>query len=233
MLARMRSPRLVAAALLLVLAVATVVISGCSAGQRLGQSTVSSTITSGSPVASSLTVGQAAFAADWRKAWTQQALWTRMAILGVAENPASTPFALTRLARTSSDMSALLAPSYGTAKAQAFGDLMTTHLDTTIAVVRAIKAGDAAGEASAEKSWYANAAGISLLLAETNPSIDQTATNNAFKAYLVVTKQQAVDRLASQYSADVGDFDAVEGQALRLSDMLSTAIIKQFPDKVQ
>jgi hypothetical protein len=231
MSARVGNLRLLAAGVAVL--VASALLAGCSGGQLPSTNSAGSSSATSTPSGGSASSSQASFAADWRRAWSDQVTWTRFAMVGIVDGSPGTAQAVSRLMRTSPDMGTLVAPYYGDTKARYFNSMMTTHLETAVALIRAIKAHNQAGIATNEKAWYANAAEIAAFLARENPNIEGTSANDMLKMQLVLTKQETADRLAKRYSAEVGDFDALQAQARQMSDTTSGAIIKQFPSKFQ
>lgn len=234
---RVRYRRLLQAAGVVALA-ATVLVAGCTTSQvpapSAGSSSATSSVAASAPPSpGAITEAQATYAADWREAWEQQITWTRLVVIGIADNSPSTPQAVARLERNADDMASLMTPYYAKGTVQYFRSQMAAHLVDTIAVARALKTGNQAAATNAEKDWYGNAARIAALLAADNPSIDETATSELLKSHLALTKQEIVDRLAKRWAADVNDYDAIEFNAMKLSDTLSSAIVKQFPSKFQ
>jgi hypothetical protein len=51
--------------------------------------------------------------------------------------------------------------------------------------------------------------------------------------HLELTFKEATDRMHGDYAADLADHDAVHAQALRMADMLSAGIAKQFAKKLE
>ncbi|HTE48347.1 MAG TPA: acetylglutamate kinase [Candidatus Paceibacterota bacterium] len=167
-----------------------------------------------------------------RKLWEEHIVWTRLAILAIVDNVPGKDEAITRLLKNYYDMSAALTPYYGAQAADAFGLLMKDHLTIAAELVTAAKAKDAAKSANAEKRWYANADALATFLSTANPtSWPKDAMTAMLKDHLVLTKQEAVDRITKNYKDDVANFDNIHGQALMMADGLSDGIVKQFPEK--
>ena len=213
-----------------------VILSGCSAGQTperplntsLG---TSSAVTSGAPVAGAISLDAASYSAEWRRAWEDNIVWTRLAVIAIASDSPASAEIQTRLLSNASDMQALMAPYYGDKQATYFKDLMTGHIQTTLDLAKAVKASNAASATAAEKSWYANAALMSAFLSKANPNIDQTAAVTMLNRHLVLTKGEIVDHMGKNWSADIGDYDALQSQTLEMSDIISNSIMRQFPTK--
>jgi hypothetical protein len=51
------------------------------------------------------------------------------------------------------------------------------------------------------------------------------------KAHLDETLAEAQDRLNGRFEADIRDYEAVHRHILRMADMLSDGIIRQFPGR--
>ena len=51
------------------------------------------------------------------------------------------------------------------------------------------------------------------------------------RRHLNLTLEEASDYLSGRYKASISDFDRVEAEILRMADMLSIGIIRQFPNR--
>lgn len=49
--------------------------------------------------------------------------------------------------------------------------------------------------------------------------------------HLALTKSEAVDMLTKNYSEGISIFDEIEKQALKMADVMTYSIVKQFPNK--
>jgi hypothetical protein len=56
-------------------------------------------------------------------------------------------------------------------------------------------------------------------------------TRTMMKRHLALTTKEAVARLQGNWSADVRAYDQVHAEILQMSHMLSSGIIRQFPNR--
>lgn len=164
-----------------------------------------------------------------RSLWDQHVAWTRMTILSAAEDSPDLELVVNRLLRNATDMANALRPLYGDQNADIFGRLMHDHLTIALQLVNAAKSGDTQAAQNAEKQWYQNADQIAAFLHSINPYIDRTAFQKMLYTHLALTKDEAVQRLNHNYARDIALYDQIESQALEMADMISEAIVKQFP----
>ncbi len=85
-------------------------------------------------------------------------------------------------------------------------------------------------EASAR--WYANADEIATFLGSANPKNWPLAEmKKMMREHLDLTLAEATARLKGDWATDIATYDKVHDQILRMADMLSAGIIRQFPTK--
>lgn len=87
-----------------------------------------------------------------RMLWEEHIVWTRMAIISIAEELPDQDLVIQRLLRNATDMGALFRTFYGDEKASKFGSLIKDHLVIAAQLVKAAKAGDSKAAADAEKN---------------------------------------------------------------------------------
>ena len=110
--------------------------------------------------------------------------------------------------------------------------LLKEHITTAADVVAAAKVNDKGKLEDANKRWFANADQIALFLSGANPKNWPAAEmKRMMNDHLNLTTTEAVARLHGDWSVDVKAYDHVHEQILRMADMLSDGIAKQFPKK--
>lgn len=164
-----------------------------------------------------------------RLLWEQHVAWTRMAVTSIVFNLPDTDVVVARLLQNAPDMGNALKPFYGERIAAMYTNLIKDHLVIAADLVKAAKAGDTKAAAEAEKRWYSNADDIVDFLTHINPYISKTEFKKMFYEHLALTKSEAVAMLNKDYKLSVQLYDKIELQALEMADMISDAIIKQFP----
>ncbi|WP_325175637.1 acetylglutamate kinase [Paenibacillus sonchi] len=164
-----------------------------------------------------------------RTLWEQHVAWTIITIRSLVYGLPDIDAVLPRLLQNAQDMGEALKPFYGAAAGDAYGQLIREHLVIAADLVKAAKAGDQAAAAAAEKKWYANGDQIVEFLSRLNPYLPKEEFRKMFYQHLALTKAEAVTLLQKDYKQSVQLYDPIEKGALAMADMLSTAIIKQFP----
>ncbi len=174
----------------------------------------------------------AAYQDAMRKLWTDHVTWTRLFIFSAVGGHPGADADLARLMQNQVDIGNAVADYYGRPAADQLTTLLRSHISIAGELVMAAKANDAAKTASARTKWYANADEISVFLAKANPKNWPVATlKGAMKTHLDQTLSEATHRIQGDYPAAVRDYDMIVDHILMMSDVLSSGIIKQFPNK--
>lgn len=168
---------------------------------------------------------------EFRTLWEQHVFWTRIFVVSAASSLGDLDMVTKRLLRNAPDMAAVFKRYYGEAIGAQFEKLFTEHLTVAAEIVKASKAGKKKEAAEAEKRWYANADAITTFLSQINPNWPKDALKKSFDEHLDITKNQAVFYLNKQYAKDIAETDMNEKHVLGIADVLTSGIVKQFPDQ--
>jgi hypothetical protein len=173
-----------------------------------------------------------AFRAAMDRLWEDHITWTRMVIVDFAAGLPDLSTAEARLLRNQTDIGNAIKPFYGRAAGNRLTSLLRTHILEAVPVLQAAKAGDNAKLTQALNNWYANARQIAAFLSKANPHHWPLATmNKMMKQHLALTTKEAASRLQGKWAADVAAYDQVHAEILEMSHMLSSGIIRQFPNR--
>jgi hypothetical protein len=129
------------------------------------------------------------------------------------------------------DIGTAIGGIYGAAAGQQLTSLLKQHISIAVDLIKAAKAGDKAGQQTADAKWQQNAAEIADFLSKANPNWPRATLVDMMKRHLSTTTSEVVARLNGQWEDDVRAYDEVYRHILALSDALSDGIVKQFPGK--
>lgn len=169
---------------------------------------------------------------DMRMLWEDHIVWTRLAIISLTTGSPDTEATVGRLLENQADIGNAFKPFYG----KAVGDKLTAELRRHILIaadlIGAAKAGDEANLADAQARWEKNADDIAEMLNRVNPRSWKLATMKAeLHRHLKLTTDEAVARLQGDWNGDVAAYDKIHRHALHMADVLSSGIVKQFPNR--
>jgi hypothetical protein len=169
---------------------------------------------------------------DMRQLWEDHIVWTRLAIISLTTGSPDTEATVARLLRNQSDIGNAVKPFYG----EAAGDKLTAELRRHILIaadlIAAAQAGDQAKLADATTRWERNADDIAAVLNSVNPRYFELPVLKAeMRRHLELTTEEAVARLAGDWTADIAAYDKIHQHILHMSDYLSEGLVKQFPKR--
>jgi len=166
------------------------------------------------------------------KLWEDHVTWTRLYIVSAAANLPDKNSTAQRLLQNQSDIGDAIKPLYGDAAGDKLAGLLKDHIMISTEIIDAAKAGDAAKKDEAANRWNANADDIAVMLSAANPKNWPIAEmKKMMHEHLDLTTAEVVARLQGDWAADVAAYEKVHTQIWKMADMLSTGIIKQFPNK--
>jgi hypothetical protein len=167
-----------------------------------------------------------------RKLWEEHVTWTRLAIVSFASNNPDLQPTLDRLLENQEDIGDAIKPYYGRKAGHKLTTLLKEHINGAVDVLVAAKGGDQQQFAKAKAAWYANGKEIADFLHKANPhNWGRHEMRAMMRIHLDQTLEEAADRLADRYRADIRDYDAIEHHILEMADTLSSGIVAQFPGR--
>jgi hypothetical protein len=190
----------------------------------------------GTAVATAVTAGSAnprqAFHDDMRKLWEDHITWTRLTIVSFAGDLPDLEPTLERLLQNQDDIGRAIAPFYGQTAGRALAGLLREHILGAVDVLVAARSGDEDALAAALAAWYANGDEIADFLNAANPRFwPRDEMRAMMREHLDLTLAEGAARLAGDFEADIAAYEEIHLQALEMADMLSSGIIRQFPNR--
>ncbi len=179
-----------------------------------------------------VTASAATLNENMRKLWEDHITWTRNVIFCIADDLPGKDQAVKRLLKNQDDLGNAIKPYYGEEAGKKLTELLYPHITIAAEVVAAAKADNKAALDDANKRWQTNADEISAFLSKANPTNwPLSDMKKMMDDHLKLTTDEAVHRIKKDYDADVVAYDKVHDEILKMADMLSDGIVKQFPDK--
>jgi hypothetical protein len=172
--------------------------------------------------------------AAMRELWEDHVVWTRLYIVSATADLPDKDATAKRLLQNQTDIGNAIKPFYGADAGDKLAGLLKDHITIAVEIIDAAKKGDTAKKDAAVVRWQANADEIAAFLSGANPQnwplVDM---KTMMREHLDLTTAELVAHLQKNWTADIAAYDKVEDQILKMADMLTAGIAKQFPDKVQ
>lgn len=175
-----------------------------------------------------LTAKQLQLLNSMRRLWVEHVMWTRSFVVSTTFDLGDLDYVANRLMRNPADFAEALRPFYGNEKAAIFNNLFTEHLEIAGQLVNAAKTGDTRAADEQRMKWYANADDIASFLSAINPYWSRNMWQSMLYDHLMMTENEATQILTGQYETSIGQYDAIQKEALEMADYMANGIIRQF-----
>jgi hypothetical protein len=179
----------------------------------------------------SYTKSMADLQATERKLWMDHVAWTRSFIISDIASLEDKDDVLERLLKNQDDIGNSIKPYYGEEAGNQLASLLREHITTAGQVVDAAKSGSKEDFEKYNKLWYENADKIADFLSGANPNYSNKTLKDMLHKHLQLLTDAVVARLNKDWKADIKAYDQGEDHIIKLADVLSDGIIKQFPKK--
>lgn len=171
------------------------------------------------------------FRNEMRRLWDEHAVWTRLAVMGLALDSPDLQASVERLMQNQVDIGDAIKPYYGIDAGDKLTGLLKDHIMIAADLVKAVKADDMTMVGDLQTKWSANADEIAVFLNGTNPTVWPLPTvSSALRSHLGYTLDEAQAILKGDWKGSVEAYDRGHMQLLGMADVLSAGIISQFPN---
>ena len=169
-----------------------------------------------------------------RKLWEQHIILTRLYLVSALQNFGDRDLVLQSLLQNQLDIGNSMKVFYGSEAGDQLSMLLTSHIKFAGEIIADLMAAKTAEATIAMSAWYSNADDIANFLNKANPvnwplSDLQAMLHN----HLDLTTIEVKDELNKDYQDSANAFMQIQEAILNMADVLSSGIIKQFPDLFQ
>ena len=179
----------------------------------------------------SITSKACALKTTMRKLWADHVIWTREYIVSAVSDAQDNKDVTERLMKNQADIGDAIGQFYGADAGNALTVLLKDHISLAGEVVAAAKAGNQEKLRDADARWHKNAEDMSHFLNKANNDWTVNDLLTMFNDHLRLTTDEATARIKKEWQKDIKAFDEIFDQIMKMADMFTAGIIKQFPGK--
>ncbi|MBT2695129.1 glycosyltransferase [Bacillus sp. ISL-55] len=179
-----------------------------------------------------ITQSEIKFENDFRRLWVDHVLWTSNYITSATTaGSEDQKDVLERLLRNQEDIGNSIKPVYGEAAGNKLTDLLKEHIVIAGGIVEAAKSGDKAKLDQLNKEWFRNADDIAAFLSKANPNLKNEDVKKLLYTHLEMVADDLNASLKKDWQARIVSIDDGLTHIIMMSDAISEAVVKQFPEK--
>lgn len=169
--------------------------------------------------------------ASMRKLWAEHTIWMREYLVSSIAKAPDNKAVSERLIKNQFDLGDIMGEYYGADVGNEFTILLKDHIALGMEAIATTQDGNEEKLNATNSRWQKNAEDISHFLQKINPIWKVSDLMAIFGDHLNHTINGAKARIKKEWQKDIKGFDDIFDQAMKLADMLSAGIIKQFPKK--
>ncbi|HUH36470.1 MAG TPA: hypothetical protein VL027_00845 [Spongiibacteraceae bacterium] len=167
-----------------------------------------------------------------RDLWVEHVFWTRdYAVANQQGEKAAAAVAADEVVANAKAIAASIAPLYGDAGADQLLTLLAGHWGAVKQYSDATVASNSADQNAAQKALTDNAAALADFLSTANPYLPRDTLFSLLVAHGGHHVSQINELKAGDYAAEAKTWHAMRKHILAISDALTKALAKQFPEK--
>lgn len=168
---------------------------------------------------------------EQRKLWEDHISWTRNVIFCIVDELPGKEQAIERLLRNQIEIGHSFEPYYGKTNGENLTKLLTEHIHIAGEMIEAVKMGVPENIEKKNNHLYTNATEIAEFLCELNPAWNLKDMNRMMEMHITMTIDETLQRVYQNYHKDVLIYDQVHSEILKMADVFTFGINKQFPEK--
>jgi hypothetical protein len=174
---------------------------------------------------------QAQFHDAMRKAWEDHVTYTAFFYKAAIHGGEDVGKIAERLLRNQDDIGNAVKPFYGEAAGNSLAALLRDHILIAADLVKAAKAGDTTAQEGARRRFFQNGEDLAGFLSSANPNWPRKTLEAALQGHLQMVIEQVVATLHGDTAAAIAAYDRGHEHMLMVADVLSSGIVKQFPER--
>jgi hypothetical protein len=163
--------------------------------------------------------------------WIEHQTLTRNVIFCITDDLPGLVAVTNRMKKNHVAMANIIRPFWGDKAAETYTLLLNTHALIMVDVLKAIKVENKEAFAIANQKWTSNAIDLAVFLSTENSVLVLENMKMMLNEHLILTLDEAVQRVKQDYVRDLEAFDRVQFASNKMSNKISEGIIQQFPDK--
>ncbi|MGZ8380344.1 MAG: hypothetical protein ACXW4C_02050 [Nitrospira sp.] len=185
-----------------------------------------------SPVSDPHPVTAADMQAVLRDEWSRHLFWIRTVVLDNSKNDLrSRDFAEKAVAANTRDMAKTFAPFYGDAVSERFRNLLTKHYRVIEAYSEATVAGNKRRQDATMTEFASITDEIAIFFSGINPHLPKDRVRSLFATNVDHHVAQINKFQNKDYAGEEETWPAMEHHIYVIADAITSALVKQFPNK--
>lgn len=166
-----------------------------------------------------------------KRLWMEHLMWTRLYVVSTLSGIDDQEELLARLLKNQQDIGDAVKPYYGEEAGNKLAEMLKEHIQIAGQVVGAAKAGNEQEVKKHIVNWHRNVGEIAAFLAAANPNWSEKELLDMLLMHMDLLTEDVTARLNKDWEDSIAALEKGEAHLIKMADMLSEGIVRQFPDR--